>query len=75
MSDYVIRHAFNLQYYAPKWWERLVLSYCDFHVHEQNGVIVTYKYFYHRLYIHQIRKVTYLLKEAPNGGVNKPWTN
>lgn len=70
-----IRHAYNLKYYEPKLWERVILHFLELHTHEQDGVVVTFKYFADRLYVYSAREVTYALPEPPNGGVNKPWTN
>lgn len=75
MKDIKINHAFNLEYYTPCWWERVILAFTTLETHEYDGVIVTYKRFRNRLYIHNIRRVTHLLNEPSNGGVNKPWTN
>ncbi len=70
-----ITHAYNLKYYHPRLWERIILFFCELRTLEQDGFIITYKTFNHRLYIYSGRKVTYLLPELPDGGVNKPWRN
>ncbi len=70
-----IRHVYNLQYYKPRLWERLILHFADLHAHEQDGAIVTYKFFADRLYIYTVRRITYMCSEPPNGGRNKHWEN
>ena len=74
-KDRKVSHAYNLRFYRPKWWERLILYFVPFETHEQEGCIVTYKLFGQRLYVYSARQVTYLLNEQPNGGMNKPWMN
>ncbi len=74
-KDRVIRHAYNLKFYRPTWWERAALYFIELQTHEQQGVVVTYKLFFDRLYVYTARQVTYALPEPPNGGVNKPWVN
>lgn len=75
MKEHTITHAYNLKYYRPKWWERLVLLFLPLKTHEQEGVVLTYKLFWKRLYVYHARPITYLLNEPTNGGINTPWMN
>lgn len=75
MKQRIVNYAFNLQYYKLKLWEKIVLYFVAPQQHEQDGMLITYKLFRDRLYVFNHRRVTYLLPEPPNGGVNKPWTN
>jgi hypothetical protein len=75
MKAVTIRHAYNLEHYQPRLWERFVLWFCRLETHEHDGIMLQYKHFGNRVYIFGIRKVAYLLNEPPNGGVNQPWMN
>lgn len=44
-------HAFNLVYYTPKLWERVILSFCPLRQHVAPGSVVFYKKFVNRLYV------------------------
>lgn len=74
-KDRKVSHAYNLRFYRPNLLERLALLFVPFETHEQEGIVVTYKLFFRRLYVYSARQVTHLLPEPPNGGVNKPWMN
>lgn len=43
--------CYNLVYYTPRLWERLVLWFCPLEQHTAPGAIVWYKRFANRLYI------------------------
>jgi hypothetical protein len=45
-------HAYNLLYYTPKLWEKVVLFFCPLRQHEVSTAIVWYKTFSNRLYVY-----------------------
>lgn len=44
-------HCFNLEYYTPKLWERIVLSFCALQTYATPSAVVWYKRFADRIYI------------------------
>lgn len=53
-------HSFNLLYYTPKLWEKVILWFCPMESSETPNSIVWYKKFYNRMYICGYIRVTRL---------------
>lgn len=45
-------HAFNLLYYTPKLWEKIILWFCPLKTHEAPTCVIWYKTFSNRMYIY-----------------------
>lgn len=75
----IISHAYNLAYYTPKLWEKIMLFFAPVEVSDQQGIVITYKSFWNRLYIVDVRQETHIdghTDDKPSdGGVNTPWMN
>lgn len=52
MKTHKTMNAYNLLYYTPKLWEKIVLFFCPLRQHEAATAIVWYKTFSNRLYIY-----------------------
>lgn len=46
-----VRHCYNLAYYKPKLWERILLLFLPLKVNEGDDMIIYYRQFMNRLYV------------------------
>lgn len=58
MKEAKSMNAYNLLYYTPKLWERIVLFFCPLLTHESPGSIIWYKRFSNRMYIYGYIRAT-----------------
>lgn len=52
MKKHKTMNAYNLLYYKPKLWERIILWFCPLKTHEAPGSIIWYKHFSNRMYVY-----------------------
>lgn len=52
MKKHKTMNAFNLLYYTPRPWEKIVLWFCPLKTHESPDYVIWYKTFSNRMYIY-----------------------
>lgn len=60
-----IKHAYNLAYYKPKLWERVILHFCKMQCAEKPESMVFFKQFFNRLYVYKALHVYHYAEANP----------